>query len=185
MTTQELVALIKKRPVGFGGGVLSLALAAAIYFRGDAIPETETQLAEKSAVAERYTLNFTNSAQLKEQLEEMVAANKTIEARTIHASQLGLNTGLFHKLVKDTGVTLVSFQQTTSPTVGKPTKTSFVPVGFNVSVQGSLVQVLEFLRALEGGAHYSRMLSANLSGNAANRTAPLTLSLSLEILGQP
>jgi hypothetical protein len=60
-----------------------------------------------------------------------------------------------------------------------------VPVAFSVSVQGTMAQVMDFLRRLEGGEHYCRVLTANCSSNAANRGGLLTLALSLEIFGRP
>ena len=83
MTKEELIALIKKNPVSFGCGALSLALAVGLYLRSEAIPEAEDELALKSAEAQRYALNLKSSTQLKEQHEALVADNKTIESRMV------------------------------------------------------------------------------------------------------
>lgn len=181
MTTPELVAFIKKNPIGVGCGALCLALAAGLYFRSSEMPAAEAELEEKSAQATRYSANLKNGVQLKEQLEELVAANKEIDARLLRVGQFGTNSQFFYKVVAETGVNLTDFRQnTTAPTKGKP----FTQVNFAVSVQGELPQLLQFLRLLESGAHYSRILTASLSG-ASQRSAPLTLSLTLEILGAP
>jgi hypothetical protein len=186
MTKDELVAFLKKSPVALGCGVLSLGLIGALYFRTGEIPEAETRLAEKTAEAERYTLNIKNGAQLKEQLERLTAANKAIETHIVRASQLGANAQYFYNLESETGVKLVADpRQTTPATVAKPAKGSFVPVGFTVSVEGTFNQVLEFVRRLESGAHYSRVMTATCSVVSSKRNSPLTLALSLELLGQP
>lgn len=184
MTNDELKALIKKNPVPFACGVIAVAVAVGLYIRSGDIPAAEADLAQKSATAEKYALNITYSAQLKDQHESLVAANKQIEGRLTRASQQGINTQYFYKLERETGVKLVTFGQS----AGAPAKTakaSFVPIGFNVAVQGTLPQVLDFLRKLESGTHYCRVLTANCSANAASRSAPLTLSLTLELLGLP
>lgn len=186
MSNEELVALIKKNPISVGCGALSLALIATIYFRSDQIPTAETELGQKASEAQRYALNVKNAAQLKEQLDALVAANKAIDGRIIRISQLGNNTQFFYKLQSDTGVKLVDFRQnTTSSNAPKGGKTSFVPVAFTVSVQGTLPQLLDFVRLLENGAHYCRILTATCSTNAATRNGPLTLSLNVELLGLP
>ncbi len=185
MTNEELVAFVKKNPISVGCGALALLVAVGIYFRSSEIPESEALLAEKSAEAERYALNIKNSAQLKEQYEAVVAANKDVDAPIVRASQKGNNTQFFYKLQNDTGVRLIDFRQSEALGTASKTKTTFTPIAFNVSVQGTLPQILDFLRQLEGGTHYSRILSASCTSSPTNRGGPLTLALSLELLGLP
>ena len=185
MTNQELVSVIKKNPTSFTCGVLSLAIIAAIYFRSELIPQAELALSQKSAEGEKISANIKYAAQLKEQTDTLAAANKVIDGRVLRASQLGANTGYFYRLETETGVKFIDLRQTTPSTVAKPAKGSFLPVAFAVSVQGDLPQILEFLRQLENGVHYSRVVAATCSGNSALRTAPLTLALTLELLGTP
>jgi hypothetical protein len=185
MTNQEFVAAAKKNPISFGCAALSIALVVGLYLRSEAIPEAEAELTQRSAESERLALNIKYSAQLKEQADVLIAANKEIDTRIIRASQLGNNTQYFYKLESDTGVKIVDLRQTTPVSVAKPAKSAFVPVGFAVTVQGSLTQILEFLRHIESGAHYARILTANCSGGAGARGAPLTLGLTLELLGLP
>ncbi len=186
MTNDELKALVKKNPISVGCGVLSLLLAVGLYFRSDAIPEAEAELATRSAEAERLALNVKNAERLKEQFEQLSAYNKAIEARMVRVSQFGNNSQFFYKLFADTGVKQVDFRQsTTAANMAKGAKSAYLPVAFSLSVQGSIPQILDFLRQLEGGAHYSRVLTASLAGGAATRSGPLTLSLNLELLGLP
>jgi hypothetical protein len=185
MTNQEFVVLAKKNPVSFGCAALSLALVAGLYFRSEAMPEAEAELTQKSASGERMALNIQYSAQLKEQADAMAAATKEIDSRIIRTSQVTTNTQYFYKLEADTGVKISDLRQTTPAVVAKPPKGTFVPVAFSVTVQGTLSQLLEFLRQVENGAHYSRVLTATWNGNAANRNSPLTLGLSIELLGLP
>ena len=185
MNIQDLIAVLKKNPISVGCGVLSLALLGAIYFRLDAVPQVEVDLAQKSAQAEKIALNIKYSAQLKEQLDALIEANRQIDSRIVRASELGKNTGYFYQVESITGAKIIDLRQTTPTIVPKPAKGTFIPVAFSVTVQGNLVQVLEFLRQIESGAHYSRILVAACNGNAATRSTPLTLALSLELLGIP
>jgi hypothetical protein len=184
MTNAEALVLIKKNPISFGCMAASFALAVAVYLRSEVIPEAEAQLTQKSAEAERIALNIQYAAQLKEQADALVAANKEIEARIIRASKVGNNTQYFFKLEKDTGVKITDFRQTTAA-VAKPAKGSYAPVGFSVTIQGTLSQLLDFVRQLENGAHYGRVLTAGFTANVAQRSAPLSLGLSVELLGLP
>ncbi len=185
MSNDELFSFIKKNPISVGCGVLSLFLAVGLYLRSTEIPEAEDILIQKTAMAERYALNIKNSVQLKEQADALAAANKELDSRIIRASQLGSNTQYFYKLQSDTGVKLIEFRQTTVVIPPTKAKTTYSPIVFNVAVQGTLSQVMNFLRQLESGTHYCRVLTANCSGNASARNQPLTLSLNLEMLGLP
>lgn len=185
MTNEEFYALVKKHPVPTACLAVTMALGVMYYFRNGLIPEAEVELAQKSAESERYALNIKYSAQLKEQLEALQAANKSVEGRLARASQQGINTQFFYKLERETGVKLVSFGQSPSVPVAKGSKAAFIPVGFNVGVQGTLPQVLDFLRQLEVGTHYVRVLTANCNVANTARNGPLTLSLTLEMLGLP
>lgn len=185
MTSEEQMALIKKNPISVGCGVLSLLLVAGLYFRSDAIPAAEAELAQKATEAERLAANIKYSDKLKEQLEALVAANKAIDAGIIRASQVGTNTQYFYKLESDTGVKLVDFRPLSVAAPAKGAKAAFAPVGFNVSAQGTLPQILDFLRLLESGTRYSRVMTASVSGTVTNRKVPLTLSLTVELLGLP
>ncbi len=186
MTNDELKALVRKNPISVGCGVLSLLLAAGLYFRSGEIPAAEEELATRSAEAERLALNVKNSDRLKEQLDALTADNKTIESRMVRVSEQGKNLQFFSKLFAETSVKQVDFRQATSTAnMPKGAKTAFIPVAFTVAVQGTYPQVLDFLRQLEGGTHYCRVLTAGLSGGGANRTGLLTLSLNLELHGLP
>jgi hypothetical protein len=186
MTKEELVAQIKKNPISFGCGAASVLLIAALYFRSGEIPAAEAELAQKTAEAERYALNIKNADKLKDQLDALIAANKTIESRMVHVRDQGLNTQYFYKLMSDAGVNRVDFRQgTTTASLPKGSKAAFIPVAFGVSVQGNLNQILDFLRMLENGTHYCRVLTAMCGVSGTNRSAPLTLALNLELLGLP
>ncbi|HVS51892.1 MAG TPA: hypothetical protein VHD62_06005 [Opitutaceae bacterium] len=182
MTNDELFAVVKKHPVAVGCGLLSLALAVAIYFRSDAIPAAVQELEAKSTEADRYATNIKNAARLKEQLDTLVAANKEIDGRLVHVSAQGTNSQFFYKLESESGVRLINFQQTTQSAAKNA---AFVPVGFTVTAQGDLPQLLAFLGMLENGTHYARVMNASCTLIGPKRDAPLTLTLTLELLGQP
>jgi hypothetical protein len=185
MTNEELIALLKKNPISVGCGALSLLLGVGLYFRSDAIPAAEAELAQKAAEAERLAQNIKFADKLKEQLDALVAANKEIDTRIVRASQVGNNTQYFYKLENETGVKMVDFRPLAVSAPAKGSKATFMPVGFNVSVQGTLPQILDFLRSLEGGTRFARVLTFSVSGTPANRKGPLTLAVSVELLGLP
>lgn len=184
MTNEELMAFVKKNPISVGCGVVSLALLASLYFRSDLKTNAETLLAEKSAEGERLASNIRHSDGLDEDLARVTAANKEIDSRLVKISELGNNSQFFYRLEGETGVKLIDFRQLTH-TPGKA-KGAFTPVGFSVSAEGDMRQLLHFLRLLESGTHYCRVLTASITNRGpAARNPALTISLNLELLGAP
>ena len=189
ISNDQLLALIKKNPVVTGAALLCVLLIAAIYLRLDALPTATEELEAKSAEGKRLAENIKHSAQLAEQLAAVAAANQEIELRLVRTSQLASNLQYFYRLEADTGTKLLDLRQGTAPraaaTGGK------IPVGFNLSVQGSYLQVFDFLRRVESGIHYCRIQTASIvpvdetGGVGLTRPTAARLTLNLELLGTP
>ena len=187
MTGRDLIGIGRRHPLLMVCCGLALGLTTAIYFRSSLIPETEAELAQKTAEADKHAANASNAAQLKEQLAALVAANKEIDSRVVRAGQLGVNYQFFYKIIAESGVKQVDLRQSpvTAAAAAKASKAGFVPVAFTVAVQGDFRQVLHFVRLLESGARYCRVTGAGFSQVAGERGGPISLSLNLELLGQP
>jgi hypothetical protein len=193
MTNQEAIAAVKRNPISFVCGALSIVFGLTIYLRDEEIPGAEAEMALRTADRDRAALNIKYSAQLNEQAESLAASVKEIESRLVRPGELGNNTQYFYTLEKLTGIKITDLRQSTlSGAVGaasgavaaRAPKVTYLPVGFAIGAQGTLPQILNFLRQLENGSHYSRVLSASIVGNSAPRNQILSISLTLELLGQ-
>jgi hypothetical protein len=184
MTNQELFALIRKNPIGIGCGVLSLLLAGASYWRGDEIPDVEAELEQKSSDAARYEANLKASANLQEQYDALVAVNKAVDTRLVRAGKFSTNLQYFYDLESETGVKFTPDPRTGAPGAKKDAKAVYVYLPWTLSVQGSMPQLLTFIRRLENGTHFCRVNTVSLS-SSADRNAPLTLMITLDLLGLP
>ncbi|MEO7600309.1 MAG: hypothetical protein ABIV50_15350 [Opitutus sp.] len=159
---------------------VAILSGVGIYLVNGKIEETQTLLTQKSAEAERLAANVRDGAQLPEQVNALTAAGAKIQARMIKASQLANNLQYFYRLENESGVELLDVRQTTSGT-----KNAAGGVGFAVSVKGDYPTLLGYLRRLEGGPNYCRIVSTSIAAPTPDRSGLLTLSLNLELLGQP
>ncbi|HVU26078.1 MAG TPA: hypothetical protein VHE13_18245 [Opitutus sp.] len=185
ITGKQVVALLKKNPVSVSCAVLSLALGAGIYFRGDGMPVAEEQLNKLSDEGGRLATNIKYSAQLNEQLATLLEAEKAIDTRVVRASELAKNLQYFYKLESDTGTKISDLHQD-SVVPKKGAKDNFTSIGFGFTVEGEYPALLDFLRRLEHGAHFCRIVTANVGVSSdLERPKPLKLNLTLELLGQP
>ena len=188
MTSSDLVILVKKQPVGFACGILSLILAGFLYYRGSAIDEKQAAFETKSAEAAKIVSNVAASRNLPEQVQEIQSLTKDLESRLVNAGQLAINQQYFYKLELENEVKLLEVRQNNQQKKGA---TIYSNVSFNVTVQGPFKKIMGFLDRLENGRHFCRFTGAvfgkNRSGGGPNVFAQddMTLVLNLELLGQP
>lgn len=189
ISNEELFALIRKNPIAAGSLVAAVLFGVGIYFRGGQIPETQELLDQRAIEGRRIGMNVRFAAHLTDQLQTVNDAIAQIQPRLVRADELANNLQYFYKLEADTGVKLTELRQlggsTAAGSAAKAPKTAFGTVSFAVSVQGEYLALLDFLRKLENGTHYSRVTLASASVISPDRTGPLSLQLTVELLGQP
>jgi hypothetical protein len=189
MTEIKLPAFIKKQPIALGCALLSLVLAAAIYFRSGALTEAQGDLADKTSQGELLKQNVRNSNELDKQFAAITTATQAIEARLVHADQLAINLQYFYKIESESQAKLTNLQQNGSEVSAGNRGGTYTGIGYTISVQGSYLQLLDFLRRVENGDHYSRVdgliLSSAGGDETTGRTDDLSLNLNLELLGLP
>ena len=116
-----------------------------------------------------------------EQVAEIQALTKEVEARLMKAGQLAVNLQYFYKLETENEVKLGDVRQNPFP---RNNKTLYAGVPFTVSVQGSFAHVTNFLNRLQNGRHFCRVNTANYT-EASDGTGDISLALNIELLGQP
>jgi hypothetical protein len=195
MTTIKMPGFIKKQPVALVCALLCVGLALAIYFRKDALVTAQAELDDKTTQAKHLKENVDSAGplnkadRLDEQYAAITQATQAIEARLVHVNQLAINLQYFYKLESETQTKLTDLRQSGVDTSIKSLgKTTYVGVDYSIGVQGSYTQLLDFVRRVENGEHFSRVVSLSLSGGGAGEAGPdslLSLSLNLELLGLP
>ena len=186
MTNQELIALVKKNPISVSCGLVALVCGLGIYFRSDGLPDAEKLLEEKSAEGERLALNLSNSTLLNEQLSAIASAAREIDSRLVRHGELAKNLQYFYKLEAVTGVKLIDLHQNLPATPKSGAKpTSYTGIGYVIILEGEYPALVEFLRQMETGLHFSRVITANITGSKAERGSSLKLALTVELLGLP
>lgn len=180
----------KKYPVATVSAAVAVIVLAGFFFRSSTISDLRANLEAKSAEAQKQSTNISYSAQLDEQLNALREANKQISGRLVNPQELAINLQYFYKLETETGAKLISASPATL-SQGRPQvfKTGFKPVPYTISVQGSFFQIVSFLRRLEQGSSYCRIIAASCSptqeeGQDKGEPSAIALNLSIEILGK-
>lgn len=181
MTSADILTLLKKHPVGFGCGLLSIICGILLYLRSGNITVSQAELQASSAQATKMIANVRNASGLPEQLAEIQALGKEVEGRLMKAGQLAVNLQYFYKLETETEVKLLDVRQGAGP---RNPKTLYMGVPFNVSVQGPYSNVMNFLNRVQNGRHFCRINGATFA-KVGETGDTMTLALTLELLGQP
>ncbi|MBI3887257.1 MAG: hypothetical protein HY302_16250 [Opitutae bacterium] len=188
MTGADLIAAIKRQPIGFVCGLVCLVCGLLLYYTAGDIDAQQLAYDQKAAEVARIEANLRNSDKLREQAAAMLAAAKELEARLMRAGQLAINQQYFYRLEEETGVKLLDLRQN-SPAAPKTGAKSglYVGVPYNLTIQGSFPQVLAFLRRLETGRHFSRFNTVSFNKASGSEAAgdSLTVTLAVDLLGLP
>jgi hypothetical protein len=162
--------------------LVTIICGILLYVRSGNIEATQGELDAASAQANKMIANVRNSKGLAEQVTEIQALSKEMEARVMKAGQLAVNLQYFYKLETENEVKL-DVRQGTFP---RNIKTTYAGVPFSLTVQGTFPPVMNFLNRLQNGRHFCRISTANFTkaGGTADG-AEISLALNLELLGQP
>lgn len=188
LQTEDVVALIKKHPVGCGCGLLAVLLALALYFRGSEIPDLETQLEEQTRIGQRQQLNITNGALLDEQLAEVEAILAEINDRVVDRGALANNLQYFYQLVAESGVKIIDLRPD-SPVVPKA-GANYAEASFSIAVEGTYGQILAFLKSVESGRRFAWIdtarfgLAAGAASGVLRGDPVLSLNMNVKLLGK-
>ncbi len=185
MTFADLMARVKKQPVGFACGLLCLLCAGWLYYRSGELELRQQEYDTKSAEAAKIISNVSISKNLPDQVTELQGYTKELDSRLVRAGQLALNQQYFYRLEAETEVKLIDVRQSPVP---RTPKSLYTGVPFIVNVQGSYKQVMAFLQRLEKGRHFCRVTGSSvtkIAGMTEQTGANMSLVLNLELLGQP
>lgn len=181
MNSTDLVVLLKKHPIGFGCGLVSLVCGVLLYMRWGITAASQAELEASSAQAAKMIANVRNANGLAEHLTEIQTLSKEMESRMLKAGQLAVNLQYFYKLETENEVKLLDVRQNSVP---RNSKTQYMGVPFSVSVQGPYLNVINFLNRVQKGRHFCRINTASFT-KVGETGGDMNLALSLELLGQP
>ncbi len=189
MTGADLITLLKKHPLSAGALLVCVICGALIYLRGGEITGRTQRSDEKTAEAAKVQANVANAAGLPGQTEALQASVKELESRLVRSNQIALNLQYFYRMESETGVKILDVRQNNVPSGRNAAKAAYVGVPYSISVQGTFAGTLLFLKKIETGRHITRFLGATYTkaggSDVSDASALMTLSINLELLGQP
>ncbi len=195
MDSAALKSTIKKYPFGVSIAIVAVLVFGALYYRHLTMSEQQELYNAKSAESSRLANNISHAVQLDDHVRALEEANKVVIGRLVNPQDLAINLQYFYKLEAETGVKLLDTRPVESRGAAKAVvKGVYTPVQYAITLQGRYEQTLAFLRRLERGTIFCRIISgtlgqAQLSGSDSQSTQEkvsddTAMSLTVELLGR-
>jgi len=184
------LSFFKTRPVLVYSLILTMVFAGLGVFRSMHVTNVSAEVATQDAEGARLRENVRDSAKLPGQLEELTNVNAAIRSRLVDPNDLAGNQQYCYKFETESGVRLVDLRRISNNQISAGTNAKpgiYSSLTYAMSVQGTYEQVLAYLRKLESGPRFCRILDGNLvlqnNQNSNDNPRPLLmLSLTVEFL---
>ncbi len=177
----SLVKYFKRNLTIVGCGALMVGLLVVLYFRADQPAKLSATLEERSALLRKLKANVVNSAHLDSQVRVLSGLNQSIAANALRVGDLAQNLKLFYDLESHTGVRLTDVRPLNLAAAPKTAPSTFyVAIPFAITVDGDYRQLIAFLKGLETGHAFCRILSASIPASVEDKQR---VTLNIEVLG--
>lgn len=184
--TEKKGNLLRQYPFATGCLGAAALFAIGLVVRFGAGSEIQAQLDQLSTDGQRMQANVRNSADIEEHVQALKAEVTRLEALLRKVDDVSANQAFFYRLESTTGIRLTVLRPTGAAKEG-PKDAAYQRAGFNVVAEGSYVQLIGFLQALEHSASLYQLVDFTLqrsssSAASGDPTAPLALNLNLQLL---
>jgi len=185
INSNDLLVFVKKNLILTICIALSSVLLVTIYLRSGLTDELQAEVQQKSDEGKRYHANLANASQLTSELQTVIEANRIVRDRAVNPDDLARNLQYFYRIEAETGVSYTDLRQLggagSSASGAKRPASAYVSVPYTISVHGDFTKIINFLRNVEQGAHFYRLNGLV----AAGKSSDITLSLNIDLFGQP
>lgn len=191
MDFKALLIFIKKNFVSVVSAVVTVGCLVFLVLDMGKKDALDAQFRDLSIEHGRVVKNLKFSNNLETDLEELKALTETIESRLFKPKDLASNYNYFFQLETLTGVKLGELRQKSAEKINPRSKSArgrrksvYRKIDYTMTASGSMEEVVNFLRHLEGGeAHYLVSDTRLLAARDSLTWEGLSLNINLSILG--
>lgn len=180
MNLSAIGKILSQYPIPFVCGVLSFFLVVLIVMRGPKVEIYESRLSDLERQWQAMQLNLDRSKGLEDDIEEIDQALQTINGRLLDPAEVAVNSEFFYNLETATGISLTQFSQGSANNGSRlplsvQSLQHFRAVPFDLSVNGTLAEILDLLSRLDRSEYILRIdkLDLNLPSGGATESIEL------------
>lgn len=176
--SKRLLRLFRGQPIPAICGLVVFVLILAFYFRGASAVGVQSQLDERNKHYRDLKANVASSVKLDEDLRRLVEYNKKIADGALRVGDIVQNLQFFYKIESETGVKLVDLRQQVVPPLSKgASPSSYVGVGFSLSIEGDYEKIILFCDALKHSSALAKIANFSISKSERGLVANMAVQL--------
>lgn len=172
-----------------------VVVCLGVYFvRNDQITRLAADADDLSVRHSRILKNLKFASDIEADLEEIKRMDAEVNARLFAPEDLATNQRYFYQVESATGVEMSNIQQVIKPLPDakrdkkarkKAEMSPYQEIIYDMSVTGTYLEVLSFVRAIEGGSAFAVVESVSITGakNAVGEPE-VEMRLSVSVLGR-
>ncbi len=186
MNISTIIARFRQYPTLFVCGLCSIVIILAIVVRGSGLSDVRTELQQMEREGARIDENIKNAVDLEQHLAALGELTDELSVRLVNPAELARNLQYFYRLESESAVSITDLTQRgtpSPPTEGEPPE--YVPVRYDIAVEGYYPNVLEFIHRVESGRHFARFTQMEIVRAQRTDSSAVRLAINLELLGRP
>lgn len=172
-----------------------VVVCLGVYFvRNDQITRLAADADDLSVRHSRILKNLKFASDIEADLEEIKRMDAEVNARLFAPEDLATNQRYFYQVESATGVEMSNIQQVIKPLPDakkdkkarkKAEMSPYQEILYDMSVTGTYLEVLSFVRAIEGGSAFAVVESVSITGAKNTVGEPeVEMRLSVSVLGR-
>ncbi len=188
MSAETVISTFKQYPTLILCGVLSVVVLVAIVVRGGGISDARERLDELTREGQRMDQNISHSVDLERHVAELRGMMGDVSARLVRSSELARNLQYFYRFESETGVSITSLDQRGRVEAGDDDEDddgAYVPVRYELAIEGGFPDILEFVYRIENGRHFARFNQFEIVRGQRTDSMVMRMAMNLELLGRP
>jgi hypothetical protein len=186
MNISTIIARFRQYPTLFVCGLCSIVIILFIVARGSGLSDARTELQQMEREGARIDENIKNALDLERHLADLGELTEEVSVRLVNPAELARNLQYFYRLESESGVSITDLTQRGTPS--PPTEgeaPEYVPVRYDIAVEGNYPNVLEFIYRVESGRHFARFTQMEIVRAQRPDSSAVRLAINLELLGRP
>ena len=159
---------LRQFPILFVCGLLTSLVLVILFMRGPRIAQLEAELADLEREWQNIQTNLERSAGLNDDIASLESGLVEVHDRLMKVEEVAINSEFFYDLERETGVNFTRFSQGmasngNSLNTSKDELRHFSVIPYDISLSGSMRQILGFLDTLDRQNYIIRLELVNIS----------------------
>ena len=192
MEVSDLLDSLKRYPIAWISGIISLGLGIFLYFTNGSVTEYENQLFDLEREVDVLKSNNRQGADIEEDFQRLTEMFGSIESVLMDHTQIANNNGFFYSFTSEhpveiSNVSQLSYlEESPNPPLGDIWSTKhFSVIPFSLQAKGLLTELADMFYQFDVAPQLINIRRFDLRTTSVPEEGYMVMSLELNVLGKP